>query len=215
MKFVFCASGADQPAIKDFDVQNDKEINEGEAVCLTGEKITGAKKGGTLLGVVAETHSGKTDTLNARAVGNKIRVNITQGAVYAAKAKVLTADSGCTATSFKCTDSYFGTSVNSGKLVLKYKAPTSTNTEKIGSERTVSACAVTSGAVTLTVSSGTAACEGDVYEYYPKIGSEMSLDADGTGFAPVNSATDVKLKTVGIETRKSEVYFMLKNALFA
>lgn len=43
----------------------------------------------------------------------------------------------------------------------------------------------------------------------------MSLDADGTGFAPVNSATDVKLKTVGIDTRKSEVYFMLKNALFA
>ena len=44
MKFVFCASGADQPAIKDFDVQNDKEINEGEAVCLTGEKITGLKR---------------------------------------------------------------------------------------------------------------------------------------------------------------------------
>lgn len=215
MKFVFCASGAVQPTIKDFAVQEDKEINCGEAVCLTGEKITGAKKGGTLLGVAAETHSGKEDILNARANGGRIRVNITPGAVYAAKAKVLTADSGCTATSFKCTDSYFGTSVSSGKLVLKYKAPTSTNTEEIGAERTVSACAVTSGAVTLTVSSGAAACEGDVYEYYPKIGSEVYLNADGTGFEPINSATDVKLKTVGGDTVKSEVYFTLKNALFA
>ena len=215
MKFVFCAAGANQPAIREFDIQPDACIEEGRVVCATGGVADESVKNGILLGVAAETHSGKADILNPRSDGKRIRVNVTAGAVYSAKAKSLTALTGCTATAFSCNSTLFSSAVTSGVLVLRSKADGSTNTDAIGAVRTVSACAVSSGKATFTVSSGGVPCAGDVYEYYPALGAEVYADSDGTGFAPVNASTDIKLKVVGIDAEKGEVFVTLKNLLFA
>lgn len=215
MKFLYCASGANQPAVKEFEVIADKEINEGQVVCVKDGVIDGTVKDGVVLGVCAETHTGKSDILNRRANGNRLRVNITPDAVYAAKAKKITAALGCSATAIKCSDSTFSASVKSGSLVLCEKASGSTNTDEIGAIRKISATAVSSGTVTFTVDEGAVACEGDVYEFYPELGDEMYLDAEGFGYAAVNALTDVKLKTVGADTKKSEVHFKLLDLLFA
>ncbi len=215
MKFEFCAGGANVPVIRDFEVNKTAEIYEGQVVCLTDGVIDEAVEDGIVIGVAAETHTGKEDVLNARANGNKIRVNISPDAVYSAKAKTLTANSANGATLIKCTTSEFSSSVTGGALVLVEKAENSTNTDKVGAERKVTAVAVSGGVATFTVSDGGVACEGDVYAYYPEMGGVMTLDNTKCGFAPVNADCDVEIKAVGRNTQTGEVYFKLENSLFA
>ncbi len=215
MKFEFCACGASVPVILDFDIEKTTEVNEGEIVCANEGVIDGTVNGGVVLGVAAETHSGQKDILNERANGSKLRVNVTKGAVYSCKAKEITAISGCSATTIKCTDSTFSSSVTGGKLVLVRKAEGSTNSDEIGSVRSISACAVSGNTVTFTVSNGAVAVSGDEYEFYPELSAEMYIDGNASGYAAVNSNTDVKIKCVGDNTKHHRVYFQLKNTLFA
>ncbi len=215
MRFLFCTTGANQALIKDFDITPTVCAKEGEVVCAVGGVITGAITGGKVLGVCAEDHSGTKELLNERANGSKLRVNATNGAVYGAKANVFSASSAGSATTFICSGTGISTAAAGGILVLSKKAEGSTNSDNVGTARTISSVSVSSGTATFTISSGGKPCVGDEYTFYPALGAEMCLDNGKTGIVCTNSSTDVKFKVVGKDTDKGEVQVTIKNLLLA
>ena len=214
MKFAYCYAGGNIPAIREFDIEENANVEAGEVVCAKSGVVDGTVKGGVVLGVSEEPHTGKEDMLNSRSNGTKIRVNVTDG-VYEVDAKKLTASSNGTATTFVCSSDGLSTSASGACLVLVEKAENSTNTDKIGTVRTVSACAVSSGTATLTIENGAATYKGDVYALIPALGTSLVLDTTKKTYAYVNSNTDVTLKCVGFDIDRTKVYVKLTNTIFA
>jgi len=213
MKYLFNASGANQPAICEFDILGETAVREGEVVCLTGGVIKGNVKDGVLIGVSAEEHTGTADILNARADGSRLRVNVSPDAVYAVKAMKLSATAG-TATTFVCSAAGLTASA-AGKLVLVAKSSTSANTDRIGTQRKISSCTVSGTTATFTIQNGAAPNTGDTYAFIPTIGTAMCLDGDKDGAVMANADTDVKLRVVGADAEKCEVFVKLTGGLFA
>lgn len=214
MKFAYCYAGGNIPAIKEFNIEKNANVEAGEVVCANGGVIDGTVKGGVALGVCEETHTGSYDMLNARNDGTKVRVNITDG-VYETDATKLTATTEGTETIFVCASEGLSESVEGACLVLIEKAPNSTNTDKIGTVRKVSACAISSEAATLTIENGGAAFKGDVYALIPALGASLVLDSTKKTYSYVNSDTDVTLKCVGFDIDRAKVYVKLTNTIFA
>ena len=195
MNFIFNASGANVPVIKEFDIATSTSITAGAAVGLSSGLVVAASSASVILGVAAETHSGAADLLNPRANGKKLRVIISPDAVYEAPFQTLTASSTGTATTFVCAATNVSTSLAGGKLMLISKGASSTNTDKPGTTRAISACAISGTTATITVASGGKACSGDVYALINDPGTEIYLDSTGKGGVFYNSASSVKLIT--------------------
>ena len=209
MKFTFNASGANTPVIKEFDIATSTAINEGAAVGIKNGLVVAATGATYILGVAAETHKGSADLLNPRANGTKIRVNISPCAIYNVPAQKLTATGG-SATTFVCDGTNLSTSLSAGKLVLVSKGASSTNTDKLGTVRTISACSITTGTATITVSSGGTAAAGDVYALLFAPGTEVYLDSTGKNAVMYNSGTTVKLIAATSDTDTLECGMKLK-----
>ncbi|MBP5245329.1 MAG: hypothetical protein K6D98_05235 [Clostridiales bacterium] len=195
MNFLFNITGANTPFIKEYDIASATAITAGELVGIDDNLVVKANSGDYILGVAAEDHPGTADILNPRANGTKIRVNVTYGAVYSVPSPKYTA-AASSATTIVTTSAGLSTSIAGACAVLVYKTPTSTNTDKIGAKRRISACAISGATATLTVASGGTACAGDIYALIPDVGTEMYLDTAGTGVAFYNSASTVKLISV-------------------
>ena len=191
MKFAFNASGANAPLIRDYDIATSTAIKDGEAVGIADNKVVAAESGDHVLGVAAEEHTGKHDELNARADGGKIRVNIAPQAIYEASLPCFTATGG-SATTLVIPSSGVSTSLTSGRAVLVSKADSSANTDKVGTSRRISACAVSGSSATLTLASGGVPESGDVYRLIPDVGDEMYLDASGCGVCFFRTGATVK-----------------------
>lgn len=181
MNFTFCLSGCNQPLIKEYEIDENTKITAGEAVGISGGKAVIASESDDILGVSAETHSGKEELLNARANGNKLRVIISPDAVYTYSAPKYTAMGG-TATTITVASAGLSVNVSSGYAVLVSKALGSQNTDKIGEKRKISACSVSGANAVLTLENGGSASAGDVYMLFPLVGEKVQLDTDGVGF---------------------------------
>ncbi len=214
MKFAYCYAGGNIPAIKEFEIEKTASVEAGEVVCATNGVITGAVKGGTVIGVCEETHTGKEDMLNARSNGTKVRVNVTDG-VYEADAVKLCALEGADETTFTCDSTGLSDATVGGCLVLVEKAEGSTNTDKIGAVRKIVGCTGNDDAAYITVENGGVANAGDIYALIPALGTSLELDTTKKGYSFNNTKTDVTLRCVGFDVARAKVYVKLTNTIFA
>ena len=214
MKFAFNASGANAPFIREYDIATSTAIKDGEAVGIADNKVVAAESGDHVLGVAAEEHTGKHDELNARADGGKIRVNIAPQAIYEASLPCFTATGG-SATTLVIPSSGVSTSLTSGRAVLVSKADSSANTDKVGTSRRISVCAVSGSLATLTLASGGVPESGDVYRLVPDVGDEMYLDASGCGVCFFRTGATVKFICAYSDEERGVVGVKLKAPVLA
>lgn len=214
MNFLFNLSGANAPLIKEYDIAPETKVEAGEVVGIENSLVNKASQCDGMLGVCAETHTGKHDELNSRADGNKVRVIIAPDAVYSAKAPVYTAESG-TETTVTVPSAGLGISVNGGYAVLVSKAANSANADIVGTKRRISACSVTGDTAVVTVENGGIASKGDVYMLIPDIGGKLSLDTDGKSICFYNSASAVDFICVCTDTDAGTVGVKLKTTVLA
>lgn len=177
MIYSFGTAGANNPVIREFDVQPDAKITDGIAVYIDEQGIVNADKEGTLLGVSAEYHSGEKDLLNSRSCGNKIRVDITRGGVYKVKLPVICATVDSQG-SVVFEDDGSVSAQSKGMLVLIEKADGS-NAKQI---RNITNVSVDNSVVTVGIDGEDAVSEGDRFMYVPSSGFEGSVTADGSTF---------------------------------
>lgn len=213
MKFSFNTTGANQPVIREFDIDNDLCVNQGEVVCIKDSKITTQTKGTLSLGVCAETHTGQKDLLNTRANGNKVRVIVGSDSAYEAKSPMLSASLG-TSTTLVCEAKGLCASVM-GTVKLIRKADGSQNTDSIGTERRILSVAISDNTATITLEEGGVISTGDEYVLIPDIGHTLYLDENRTGVVFENAQTDVCFKVIGTDKNLSVIYMTMCNALFA
>lgn len=213
MKFLYSLYGANVPVIKEFDIRNNLMIQAGEIVRCSSDGDISPASIGECVGVAAEDHSGKEDILNARANGTKLRVDITGGGVYAVPAIKLTASKTGTATTFICTSSKINNSINKSKLVLVQKGDNSTNTDSVGTERTITNTTTTGDDTTITLSNGGVSSEGDVYALVPYTGFRGNVAEDGKSFT-VLTGTGVGLVVMGYDKNTACLEVLLGDKIF-
>lgn len=214
MKFCFNTTGSNQPVIREFDIDKDLCVNEGQVVCISNSKVTDAIKGQVALGVCAETHSGNSDLLNVRANGTKVRVVVGADSVYEAKMPKLCATSKGTSTSFICSADGLGSNVK-GYLMLTGKSSDSQNTDEIGKVRRIVSCTVSGSTATFTLEAGGIIYTGDEYVLIPDLACTMVLDNTKTGVVFANANTDITFKVIGNDTNRLTTFVTMQNTLFA
>jgi hypothetical protein len=179
MKFSFNTTGANQPVIREFDIDNALCVNQGEVVCIKDSKVTTETKDTISLGVCAETHTGEKDLLNTRANDEKVRVIVGADSVYETKMPEISATSGSN-TTLVCIFDGFNASVK-GTVKLIRKADGSQNTDAIGTQRRIISATVSGNNVTITLEEGGIICAGDEYVLIPDLGEILYLDQNRTG----------------------------------
>ncbi len=214
MKFTFDLSGNGIPLIKEYDIDSEIAIGDGEVVGLAGSKVVKADDAECILGVAAEEHTGTHDELNARSDGTKIRVIISPDAVYGAAAKAYIASTGNETTIVVPSDG-LSVGVNSGYAVLVRKAENSLNTDEIGTKRKISECTIAGNGAALTVEAGSAPSNGDVYILIPEIAGEMQLDSTGLGVCFFRQDSGCKFKTVAVSDDYKTIYVKINGSVFA
>lgn len=213
MKFLYSLAGANVPVIKEFEIENDAKVNEGDLVYFDINGKVTANTGGIVLGVSAETHTGVKDLLNERNDKDRIRVDVTQGGVYEMSPVTVVATNDGTATTFICSDEGLNTTVMNAKLVLVEKAEGSTNTDNIGAVRTVASSACADGVCTMKLNEGGISCAGDVYELYPAPGTVGALSENGKDFA-VSSPVPISLAVVGRDLARQKLEVKFRSTVF-
>lgn len=209
MKFLFNASGANAPLIKEYDIASDFSVSFGEVVGMADSLVTKAGDGDFIIGVSQEEHTGEHDELNSRSDGTKIRINIAPDAVYEVPLPSYTAKSG-TATTIVTDSSGLSTSLTSGYALLLSKGAGSANTDNVGTKRRISSCSVSGSTATITVAEGGTVSEGDVYLLIPDIGDEMYLDTSKTGAVFYNADSTVKLIAVCADSDRGTLGVKIK-----
>lgn len=172
MRQIEDVTGAVLHSEREYDIAPETAVVIGQVVKLAGGLVVpaAAAETGAILGYAAESHSGKADALNPRADGKRILVQDAPTAVAVCPAPVLKATGG-TETTIKATAAAFSANAFQGGYV---KGPD-------GHMRAITASAVDSGTLTLTVESGETPEVGDEYVIFPPIGfAAGNLSADGT-----------------------------------
>lgn len=214
MDFMFNLAGNNIPLIKEFRIDAEACVACGEAVGLLDDKVVRADEAGVILGVAAEEHTGIHDELNARSDGTGIRVIISPDAVYGMNNKEYVAVSG-TETSVTVPSDGLAVSVDSGCVMLVKKGENSVNTDRIGTKRRISACAVNGDTATLTVEAGSASSEGDVYVIIPETGTMLYGDENGTGVCLFRQSAKAKYTFVCADSDGKTLYAKLNGSVFA
>ncbi|MBQ8758841.1 MAG: hypothetical protein IJZ20_04020, partial [Clostridia bacterium] len=200
--------------IKEFDIDADTAVACGEAVGLLDDKVVRADEADSILGVSAEEHTGIHDELNTRSDGTRIRVIISPDAVYAVKNAEYAAVSG-TESSLTVSSDGLSVGVTSGYAMLVGKGENSVNTDRIGSKRRISACAVNGEVATLTLEAGSVASEGDIYVLIPEIGTKLYGDEEGTGVCFFRQASRSTYTFVCADADGKILYAKLNGSVFA
>ena len=185
----------------DFPIATNTAIERGAVVKLSGGKVVlaGESESGAILGIAAEGHSGTADVFNTRSNGQSIMVYDNPGVIFECAVPTLTAASGSATTLVPASgDIYANASddtYNGATLVLVKKAAGSTNTDPLFTASAVTDYAK-SGTV-LTKESGGTPYAGDVYEFYPAIGSNVCALSTKRKNANVTAAGASALRVVG------------------
>ncbi len=161
-----------------------------------------------ILGVALEDHPGSADIFNPRSDGARLRVADSPTTVYAAAAPTLAASGGSAATVVaSALAAYADDDLNGYKLVLKSKAPSSANTDPIGTVYDVTDFAAATKTLTISAAGG-AVTSGDVFYVLPADGAlkgQFNAGRDGltvTGGTPAA----LPLRVIGTDTARLEVY---------
>ena len=176
-------------------------VERGAVVKLSGGKVVtaGESESGAVLGIAAEGHSGSADVFNPRSNGVSLLVYDKPGVIFECPVPTLTAASGSATTLVPRSGDICATanddSYNGGKLVLLQKAAGSTNTDALFTAAAVTDYAK-SGTV-LTKESGGTPYAGDVYEFYPAIGSSVCALSTKRKNAVVTAAGASALRVIG------------------
>lgn len=215
MIYLFNASGANTPLVKDFPIESYKSIADGTAVGLKDGLIVPADEQDVFVGVAAEDHPGLPDMLNARADGEKIRVSFSPTAVYGMPAQKITVTAAGTATTVKCASANLSASLANGRLVLLAKAEGSTNPACVGSVRKFTTVTISGNEATFTVENGGKASVGDVYAVLPAIGSEVYLSDLLDGAVVYNGSTTVTGTLVCVDEKNAVWGVMFADSFLA
>ena len=211
MIYSFSLTGANIPAIKEFEIEKDTAVKSGRIVYIDENGIVN-KEGGTILGVAAEDHSGEKDLLNTRANGNKIRVDITQAGVYKMPCPVFESIEN-SQTSFVCNNTCANANIK-GSLVLVAKGHDSTNSDYIGKRRKITAATVSGNKTVVTLEGDVTTCKGDRYAFVPAVGFNGSADSTNTGFSAVMNADSPVLTVVSCDTNTLNIEAIIGSKLF-
>ena len=200
-------SGAVVPPIREYAIAPETDIVYGQVVKLTGGMVAAAAAAetGEILGVAAENHTGAADALNVRNDGKVIRVYDAPDQVFACPAPVITCASGSATSIVAGSDlaTFADDDFNGGLLMLVEKAEGSTNTDAIGTVRSISDFTATSK--TFTVSSGGTPTAGDKYAVFPPVGfAKGNLSADGTKLV-LTATANLPIKVAGCELQGRNV----------
>ena len=191
----FGASAHEYPIVTNTAVERGAVVKFSDGkVVLAGESESSA-----ILGIAAEGHSGTADVLNPRSNGKGILVYDNPGVIFECAVPTLTAASGSATTLVPASgdidanasdDTY-----NGATLVLVKKAAGSTNSDPLFAAAAVTDYAK-SGTV-LTKESGGTPYAGDVYEFYPAIGSSVCALSTKRKNAVVTAAGAPALRVAG------------------
>lgn len=162
MRQIMDVSGAVLHSEREYDIAPNTAVAVGQVVKLDGGLVVpaGANESGAILGYAAENHSGVEDALDMRANGKKIIVQDAPGAVAESPAPVVTASGGTETTITVADAPAFGANAFKGGYV---KGPD-------GRVRAITASAVASGTLTLTVEAGEVPVAGEVFRVFPPVG---------------------------------------------
>ena len=212
MKFLYGLYGASIPVIRDFAINPKEKFEAGEVVTMSTDGIIGKNAVGPAVGVAAEDHSGEKDILNARSDGNKLRIDITGGGVYALAAPKVKATGG-NGTTLICSSENI-VSVPSGvKLVLVQKGENSENTDSVGTERAVTNTSFSDGTATFTVSDGGVISDGDVYAIIPAYGYKGNVAEDSKSFT-FNAGKGIDLTVLGYDKKTMQLEVLLGSKFY-
>lgn len=170
MRPIMDVNGGVIHSAREYDIAPATAVSIGQVVKLSAGLITpaDAAETGAILGYAAENHTGEGDALNFRADGKKIIVWDAPAAVAESPAPVLTATGGTATTITVGGMAAFAADAFKGGCV---KGPN-------GNVRRVTASAVASGVLTLTVEAGEVPAENDRYMLFPPVGfTGGNLDA--------------------------------------
>lgn len=186
---------------REYPIAANTAIERGAVVKLSGGRVVlaGESESGPVLGVAAESHSGQADVLNIRSNGVSILVYDNPGAICECSVPVLTAVSGSAVTlvprSGEISAAAADDTYNGGTLRLIAKGSGSTNTDPLFHESAVTD--YTKSGTVLTKESGGTPCAGDVFEFYPAIGSSVCSLSSHRRNAELKAAGAACLQVVG------------------
>ena len=184
----------------DFPIATNTAIERGAVVKLSGGKVVlaGESESGAILGIAAEGHSGTADVFNPRNNGEYILVYDDPGVIFECSVPTLTAASGSATTLVPKSGDICATAnddtYNGATLVLVQKAAGSTNSDALYTASAVTDYAK-SGTV-LTKGSGGTPYAGDVYEFYPAVGSSVCALSTKRKNATVTAAGASALRVI-------------------
>ena len=211
MTFSFCTTGAVNPVIRDFPVEETAKIKEGVIVYLDENGKVSTNAQGNLLGVTAENHSGEKELLNARSCGDRIRVDITSGGVYSLRMPVFTVvsatDDGITVSG--------GTALKNGakgNIVLVEKTDGSIG--NIGETRKISSVTIDGENAIISPDGNMNISEGDKLMYVPVIGTKGRPDENCNTFAVDVSGSSPVLTVISTDTNAGIVNVFIGGKLF-
>lgn len=199
-----------------YPIARDTVVKAGQVVKLAGGFVVpaAAAETGAILGVAAETHSGKEDALNQGAHGEKILVYDGPGLVFECAAPVIEATGGTASTIVSNAQggmaAFAADDFNGGYLVLQEKGAGSANTDPVGTVKTVTDFADAAGTETFTVKAAGTPGAGDKFILYPPIGfSKGNLDAERSAYT-VTGAAALPVKVVGYDMERGMLRLMAK-----
>ncbi len=179
MKYSYALTGAGIPVIREFETDKTAEIYEGRAVGLENGKVTVNTENG-VLGVCAENHSGNKDILNARADGDRIRVDITSLGVYEVNMPEIIVNNGG-AGIISCIKEGVGENMAGCEIIAVKKNDGTFISYKNGIE--IKSVSVSGEYADISVSGTTDLFLGDILVIKPFAGMTVKLSADGRGIA--------------------------------
>ena len=214
MDYLMNTAGAETPVIKEYDTSAASDIKKGAVMTVANGKACEVGSGSTvILGVLAEDYKTAADDLNPRSGSGRVRVSVSPSAVYEEDAIKITAGASCTATKITFSSESAPTTSNifkGGKAVLVSKAQNSTNTDAVGTVRSVTASA--SGY--LTVESGGTASVGDVYALLLPAGYNCLAYDSTTRTYLLNTTSDTKVVVVGNDEKRLKNQICFCTTLF-
>ncbi len=203
---------------REYPIDAGTAIERGAVVKLSGGRVVlaGESESGAVLGIAAEAHSGAADVLNVRSNGVSILVYDNPGVIFECPVPTLTASSGSAVTLVPANGEISAAAAddayNGATLVLRAKGAESSNTDPLYTHSSVSDYSK-SGTV-LTKENGGVPCAGDVYEFYPAIGSSVCALSAGRKKAVVTAAGASALRVVGHDYARHCIRLMaVKHAL--
>ena len=217
MKFYQKLDGGAHISAREYDIAADTAIVEGQIVKLADGLVVAAAAGetGAVLGIAAESHSGKNDALDPRADGTQIVVVDDPETVMQCAAPEITAAAGGSATTLIAAElaTFANDDFKGGYVKLISKAEGSTNTDEIGEVRRIEGSTASSKAFTLE--EGGTPAEGDVYALFPPIGfAKGNLNATGTAIV-LTATANLPLKLIGHDRKLNKINLIAGKHLFA